>query len=195
MDTKIIILCISAILFLISAFLVVKKNAFVINLNRTVEAFMKNHESPFVFNFFSIITKLGDVLGASGIIVIIGLFLARNNITFFEIFTLAAGFGVLLPFVIKLLTRIPRPTLILKDFSFPSGHATISMVFLFSFIFLLIPLVKSEISQYSIFLTAVTIFPLVALSRIYLSVHWISDVIAGVFLGTICFLSAELLLL
>ena len=140
-------------------------------------------------------TKIGGFFGSLIIILLIGLFLSSKNTKYFHIFILATILGALLPFIIKILTGIPRPSLFPTDFSFPSGHATIATIFLFSIIFLLIPIIKSGVLKYVLLTAAIIVFPLIAFSRIYLSVHWTSDVIAGIFLGIMCFMSAQVLLL
>lgn len=68
--------------------------------------------------------------------------------------------------------------------SFPSGHATLSAIVYLTLAALLCrtqssPRVKSYILAVSIFLTVI-----VGLSRIYLGVHWATDVIAGWLVGS-----------
>jgi len=70
-----------------------------------------------------------------------------------------------------------------SGFSFPSGHATMSLIF-FS---LLIWVFKDEIENTvwrRMFIAAnILFFALIGLSRVYLGVHWASDVVAGFGLG------------
>jgi undecaprenyl-diphosphatase len=139
------------------------------------------------------ITKIGDVYEVLAIIAIFGLFLLLKNKDYFYSFVITSGLGVTLSWIIKWLVQRARPvnSLMEYDYSFPSSHATIAAIFLLSSIFLLIPLMKKGFSK-NIFATIVCIiFPLVAFSRIYLSVHWTSDVIAGILLGAICFIFSK----
>ncbi|MBI2523985.1 phosphatase PAP2 family protein [Candidatus Peregrinibacteria bacterium] len=84
----------------------------------------------------------------------------------------------------KLLFRRPRPSGLLpaimeNSYSFPSGHAT-SAVVLFGFLaYLLIREHRSWQIKVSAFLTALLLVFLVDLSRLYLGVHYVSDVLAG----------------
>ncbi|MCX6717519.1 MAG: phosphatase PAP2 family protein, partial [Candidatus Taylorbacteria bacterium] len=113
---------------------------------------------------------------------------------FFYSFSIATGLGTLLPLGLKFVTQIQRPSSLLEqDYSFPSAHVTIATVFLLSSIFYLVPLMKEGFSKTSFALITYIVFPLVAFSRIYLSVHWMSDVIAGIVLGFICFIIAEII--
>ncbi|MFH1454859.1 MAG: phosphatase PAP2 family protein [bacterium] len=191
---KIIILSFLILAFLAITLLVVNKNVFIIGLDNTIKTFIENHQLPSISNLMLSITKIGNLYEVSAIFLIFGLFLILKNKKYFYIFTIATSLGALLPWAIKLLTQIERPSLLLEqDFSFPSSHATIATVFLFSSIFLLTPIMKKGFSKNVFTLVTFVIFPIVAFSRIYLSVHWTSDVIAGIILGSICFLSAKMI--
>ncbi|WP_255153806.1 phosphatase PAP2 family protein [Ferruginibacter sp. HRS2-29] len=90
-------------------------------------------------------------------------------------------------FGLKMLFRRPRPDMPLlhevKGLSFPSGHAFMSFTFFGIVIYLIY---KSRFKGWKRYL-AVIIFILVTLlvgiSRIYLRVHYASDVIAGFCMG------------
>lgn len=180
------------LLFLIITLLVVNHNSFVINTNNSVKTFIEIHQSPSINTAMLSITKIGNLYEASIIFLVFALFLLLKNRKSFYIFTLATILGTILPWIIKLLTQIQRPSLLIEhDLSFPSGHATISTIFLLSGIFLISPLIKNRFSKNIFIFIVYIIFPLVAFSRIYISAHWLSDVIAGVILGLISFVFAK----
>jgi undecaprenyl-diphosphatase len=90
---------------------------------------------------------------------------------------------VLLNQVLKRIIRRPRPTGInlIKEngFSFPSGHSMVSMAFYGVLIYLIN---KSKLNKetkllLSLLLSILILF--IGISRIYLGVHYASDVLAG----------------
>lgn len=91
----------------------------------------------------------------------------------------SAGFGGFFLFVIKYVVQRTRPLPDVFDgYSFPSGHSTIVAVFFLSLLFVIN---KKDI------LTVITTFALVAIpiSRVVLGAHYVSDVVAGLLLGSI----------
>lgn len=91
----------------------------------------------------------------------------------------SAGFGGLVLFIIKHTVQRTRPLPDVFDgYSFPSGHSTIVVVFFISLLFIIN---KKE------FLSMLAIFAIVAVpvSRVVLGAHFLSDVIAGLLLGSI----------
>lgn len=111
------------------------------------------------------------------------------------IFYIGAGISFLINSAIKLAVQRVRPEnalINLKDYSFPSGHSTIS-IFIFMF---LIYAFRKDIKNTIIRKIFVTIcilsFLSIGFSRIYTNVHWFSDVISGFVLGSLIFaLSTE----
>jgi membrane-associated phospholipid phosphatase len=113
--------------------------------------------------------------------------LGHRREAIFSVGTMGAGFST---GVFKLLIKRPRPDLtfrlhhrLLKDNSFPSGHATHFSVF-YGYVFFLAhrylpdgPLRKFVLAY------CVTVMVLVGPSRIYLGHHWASDVAAGYMIG------------
>ena len=73
----------------------------------------------------------------------------------------------------------------MSGFSFPSGHALISMVFYGLFIHMTWHEVKIKWLRYLLIVVLSILILLIAFSRVYLRVHYASDVIAGIAVGFI----------
>ena len=93
--------------------------------------------------------------------------------------------------VFKFILQRPRPTeyQIVKEtgYSFPSGHSMISMAFYGYLIYLIYTYVKNKYIKITLISILSLLILLIGLSRIYLGVHYTSDVIAG-FLISISYL-------
>ena len=76
------------------------------------------------------------------------------------------------------------------SFSFPSGHILAAVVFFGFFIYLSIRYLKSKNLKF--ILTTLFIFTtlMIGISRLILNVHWLSDLIGGLFLGLFLVLGA-----
>ncbi len=98
----------------------------------------------------------------------------------------ALAFALIAPWLLKQGIQIPRPTEIagLSTFSFPSGHATRATI-VFGFLAVLTARDLPLASRWLPYLAAALITAAVAFSRLYLGVHWLSDVAAGVTMGVI----------
>jgi undecaprenyl-diphosphatase len=96
--------------------------------------------------------------------------------------------GELLDYLLKFSVQrarpvFPNPFVTASGFSFPSGHAMESMVFYGLIAYLLMRDSKRSAEQILIFLIFVLVVLLVGFSRIYLGVHYPSDVLGGYFAG------------
>lgn len=89
--------------------------------------------------------------------------------------------------LLKQIVQRPRPTeyriVDASGYSFPSGHSMVSMAFYGYIIYLIYKNVKQPVLKWtSIILLGVLIF-MIGISRIYLGVHYTSDVLAGFMLS------------
>lgn len=94
--------------------------------------------------------------------------------------------------LLKLIVARPRPEeyRIVEEFgySFPSGHSMVSMGFYGLFIYFIYTNVKNKYLKWTSIAVLILMIILIGLSRIYLGVHYASDVIAG-FCISICYLT------
>ncbi len=96
--------------------------------------------------------------------------------------------ATVLTFVAKELVDRPRPTvgpplLTPESESFPSGHAFVSMTVYLTFAWFVSPLLPTAAAR-RFMATAAVVLPLsIGVSRLYLGVHYLTDVVAGWFAG------------
>lgn len=101
--------------------------------------------------------------------------------TFLLIF-FTQGTYFLVDTVIKGFVCRERPT-IHPGYSFPSGHTATSMCFYGIIIYLILKYVRSPFWRYFLATMFGIIIFMIALSRLWLNVHYPTDVIAGLFFG------------
>lgn len=93
--------------------------------------------------------------------------------------------------IFKFILQRPRPTefriIDEKGYSFPSGHSMISMAFYGFLIYLIYRYIKNKSLKWVLIIILSLLIVLIGISRIYLGVHYTSDVLAG-FLISISYL-------
>jgi membrane-associated phospholipid phosphatase len=91
--------------------------------------------------------------------------------------------------VLKLAFHRPRPVAFFgptpSSYSFPSGHAFGALCFYGVLAAILAPRVRGRIAKWAIWSAAVLLIAMIGFSRIYLGVHYPSDVIAGYAAGAV----------
>jgi undecaprenyl-diphosphatase len=124
------------------------------------------------------------LLALAAIVVLIFLFRLRwKRAAILFVITLAGA--LVLDGTLKLIFHRPRPpaaffgTPLPDSYSFPSGHALFSVCFFGVLAELASARVKSRASRVAIWMAAVVLAFVIGLSRVYLGVHYPSDVIAG----------------
>lgn len=159
-----------------------------VNFDSLVYFIVSKFISPGLTEVFKFFTFLGSS-EFYAVLAIIAIFALYKNEKY-SFYTAMIAFNLLLSSIIneglKNIFRRSRPE-ILKlvsagGFSFPSGHSMVSMSFYGLLIFLCFRNFKSNIKYLFMLLLSAVIF-LIGLSRIYLGVHYASDVAGGFSLG------------
>ncbi len=138
---------------------------------------------------FTWITLLGGwkIIISSAIIFSIILQMYKKRIYLLSLWITIAG-SELFSFLGKLAFHRSRPDVALyveNTFSFPSGHATIAIAFYGFLAYVLFRQIKKLRYKISVLFFGIMLILLIGLSRLYLGVHFFSDVWSGYLLGAI----------
>ncbi len=148
-----------------------------------------SHQSPVVQSAMLEITALGTGTVVAMIVFIAGLFLWLNQHKHSAILLIVATMGgMVLDNLLKIGFDRPRPQIFkwgtyAVSSSFPSGHAMSSVIVYGTVAYLAARLQRNLASRVATMVFAAVIILLICSSRLYLGVHFPSDVLAGVIIG------------
>lgn len=165
---------------------------FILNIDKSVVMFFQNMHNPIMNNIASFATTLGN-LGIVWIIISMALLASKKyrKAGLVSIIALIIG-GIVGELILKNLFQRERPFLVMEGintlvkkpitYSFPSGHTTSSFTAMLSIV--------SNVKNKYIKMSVVILATLIIISRLYLGVHFLSDIIAGILLGYISYYTA-----
>ncbi|HET6996603.1 MAG TPA: phosphatase PAP2 family protein [Chitinophagaceae bacterium] len=141
--------------------------------------------TPGTTSFIRVITFFGNhmfLIPANLLLVVYFLFIKKHRWYSIKVPVVAIG-GVLLMALLKAWFNRPRPLIPLlepvKGLSFPSGHAMMSVSFYGLLIVLVWENIRNNTVKWLLTIFLVLFILLIGFSRIYLRLHYFSDVIAG----------------
>lgn len=181
---RIIIAALLVIIFIIIAFCV--EMPIIQKIDSTIYGIF----SKFINKSATGIIKVITFLGNNVIVVLVSLTLLILKSTRKEIgipAVVSVVSSTILMVTIKLLVARERPNILPlifeKSYSFPSGHAMVNTALYFTIAFFAGRYIKNK--KIAIPITIfIYLFPIIiGLTRVYLGVHYISDVFAGIFIG------------
>jgi membrane-associated phospholipid phosphatase len=147
------------------------------------------HTNPARNKFMLFITALAKhqfLIPANLLLIFYFLFINRRSWFSIRIAAIALS-SLLLMLLLKKLFRRKRPLYPLlkaaKGLSFPSGHAIMAVTFYGLIIYILFHTLNNPLLMYGLAILLVILILLIGFSRIYLRVHYLSDVIAGFIIG------------
>ena len=135
------------------------------------------------------ITALGTGIVVMMVVAVAALFLVLTEHKYSAILLLASTFGgLVLNAVLKLGFNRPRPSIVVPvvhavSSSFPSGHAMSAAIVYTTVAYLAARLHKRRWARWLVMTAAFIVIALISLSRMYLGVHYPSDVLAGIVVG------------
>ena len=176
-------------------FLAIAEDVFeqeIFEFDSVVYNFLVNNRNEALNNFFKIITQFGSALVLIIITILCVIFIRDKKYKILvpaNLLTIAIINIVLKNFFLR-----PRPNELRlieeTGYSFPSGHAMASTAFYGLLIYIVHEKVENKILRNTICIMLGLLILLISVSRIYVGVHYTSDVIAGT-----CFSIAYLILI
>ncbi len=165
--------------------------AFLTNADMGVLQALYAARDPSLVKFFMWVSALGSDYAILGLTLVIAIALAYRNRWSLASGLFASVFGsAVAAYVLKEMVQRPRPPDFFQAYtastlySFPSIHATLSVAFYVFIVWLIYDTLSPARKRLTITAAAILIIA-IGLSRIYLGVHYPSDVLAGYMLGGI----------
>jgi undecaprenyl-diphosphatase len=181
------------ILFLVLTFLVYSvytKASYIESLDNSSLEFFHTLQSKLLDIFFEFFTWLGSLWILFPLFFILLFALIRQHLYTLSLSISVGFFGAIATtYSLKYILDKQRPHLyevigeLPPDPSFPSAHTT--QIVIFSLLIILVVFHLELFYKYPVALAALSSILIVAISRIYLQVHYLSDVIAGAIIATL----------
>jgi membrane-associated phospholipid phosphatase len=162
----------------------------VVRFDLALAGMLYDSTTPRGRTFFTVVTHTGSFPSHAMVAVLVGVLLARRGEK-----TLLIGWSIAMAGILLLITILKstferaRPDvgspILLHDFSFPSAHALSTLVVSGLLAYLVLRFVSSPGARIAAPVLALVWTLLVAFSRMYLGVHYFSDVVAGFAAGAV----------
>ncbi len=158
-------------------------------LDTRLADWLHDHASPGWTTFFESVTFLGNVPTLAAFALVSAIVLAvRGHRAELQLLLLAAVGTQILTLGLKLGFErerpfFPDPLATESSYSFPSGHASVSLAVYGTIGFILARHLDDRRAQIASLAAAAVLVGLVGFSRLYLGVHFLSDVVAGFSVG------------
>jgi undecaprenyl-diphosphatase len=152
---------------------------------------MVDRRSPTWTDAMRVITWLGSgrVVVPLAVVAVVGLLLVRQRWLALFVALSVSGASVLGILAKDVIAR-DRPPVDIRlqhsvSYSFPSGHSTQAAATCFAFAIMFTVLSQSHAFRTVAWLVATLIVFFVGVSRVYLGMHWVTDVLGGCMLGSL----------
>ena len=160
-------------------------------LDHEVWASARLVRTPAATAFFTAWTLLGTSVGLFALVVPTAVALTvrgRRKLPLFLVLVTLGGWGLNL--ALKVLFARARPDLTValrasSGYSFPSGHAMMSVVAFGALAYVVVRVTTNSRLRSAALAGASCAVAAISLSRVYLGVHWASDIVAGVAAGLV----------
>ncbi|MFC1749278.1 VTT domain-containing protein [Pseudomonadota bacterium] len=163
-----------------------------LRLDYSTYQMLQELRTPWGDHIMTTISQLGDTTMQVTLVTVLTLWLLLRKHWLAASHWLAAGiFAWVISWLLKQSLKIPRPTGAdsgmyegAMNFSFPSSHTVVATC-LYGFMAILIAKELPQRWRWGSYAVALVAILSIAISRIYLGAHWLSDVLGGLLLGLI----------
>ena len=144
-----------------------------------------NHATPWLTVAMTFFTNLHGTVPITIAVIVTGAYLVwTRRYSWLNCLVLTVPFGMLLNVLMKYAFQSARPVfdiplLVQSNYSFPSGHVAGATLFYGFLAVMLIAHATAWRARFAIVFAAITLIALVGMTRLYLGVHYFSDVLAG----------------
>lgn len=170
-----------------------------VSVDGTVVVWLHTHATGFTTGLLSTVTRLGGAQVLLAVTLVAALvLLLRRQVAHAALMGAALAGGEGLNWALKAAFERPRPSFsdplaTAAGFSFPSGHAMVSVTVYGALAFVAAASVGSRRAQVLVVVPALALVLAIGFSRVYLGVHYASDVLAAYIAGlawlTLCALT------
>lgn len=163
----------------------------IVSFDAAVTGYVTSLRTPALNSFFTAVTNFGDVYAYLVVMILVAgffFFKLRNKKFIFQLLGVLM-LSALANLALKQAFNRARPTVehlvVVETLSYPSGHAMSAMAFYGFLIYLVFQIKMSGWWRLLLSILFGSIILLIGLSRIYLGVHFPSDVVGGLIAGLI----------
>jgi len=155
-------------------------------MDQALHAALSSLRTPAADQAMVLVTALGDawLMAVLSLAVFLLLFWSERRSAWYWLAAVAFAFTV--PGLLKYGLQLPRPHAVagMSDWGFPSAHV-LRVAVLFGFLAVLGSSLLPRQRRWPLYWAVLVLVLLVGFSRLYLGVHWLSDVLGGLLLGAL----------
>ena len=186
---KIIILCLMIIGFFVMGYMVKESNEGIL-FDVALMDYIHNSTNPIITSIMKFISFIGSATFlVPAIAMVISYAIVKKKYYITKLILLSTAGSWILNFLLKEIFQRTRPVeyfLVNQGgLSFPSGHSMVTMTFYTTLAYLLAKNTKNANKKRLIKIIAYVMIILMGISRIYLGVHWPTDVLGAYLIGYI----------
>lgn len=188
---KKLFLSIVILVFLIIGIMVRNTNEGILFDVFILDVIHKQH-STLLFTIMKIVSFIGSAYFLIPVMLVTLIYTTIKKKYYISKLLLSSTLGsYIMNFVLKMIFQRGRPLeYFLVDqggLSYPSGHSMVTMTFYMTLAYIISKVIRKKDNKKWIYLFSYTMIILMGISRLYLGVHWPTDVIGGYLIGYVYF--------